>query len=860
MQQRRTTLTAQGFLVAANLLIPAAILIFAAGFFPYKPFLSGLAQYDDLGYGPPPPPPFNRLVFMVVDALRSDFVFAEGSGFEFTQGLIRDGYALPYTAHAASPTVTMPRLKAITTGSIPSFLDVILNLDEADSSSTLASQDTWLAQMRAKKAGKLVMYGDDTWLKLFPHTFDRADGTSSFFVSDFTEVDSNVTRHIDAELRQNDWNTMVLHYLGLDHIGHKSGPRSVNMVPKQREMDGIVRRIYKAMETYPHLESTILVLCGDHGMNDAGNHGASSAGETSPALVFMSPKLKSVSKPLAVPAPYREDFQYYSAVEQSDLAPTLGALLGFPVPKNNLGAIISDFLPMWPQRREQVHILMHNAKQIFRIVVAAFGDSMLIDSFDGNDCSHMPTDAEELACEWHFLSRGPPLDSSQALDDVEWDQRVLQWLRNSQRTMSSMASNYDITRLSQGAAVALLALMFALVASILSVRSTAGSILCFATVTILYGTMMFASSYVEEEQHFWYWSATAWLVYLSYKRSNMSMLGSASVQGIVLVSMRLIRGWNQTGQKFAGSPDLVKLFLLPHPRLLWCLILGAYAMVTTELMVSTSRLPNAINQPVILGLALSAISFKLAFTNEDAPELVVGCVRSLLHLIGDLSLVARAQAVFLGLSLALIYPLYLLTATKGSARYRGLKVLHGLYTLLALTQTRATNIPLFLLFRILQAYLEALSLSIVEITTSSIILQFASFFAMGGSNAISSVDLSSAYNGISDFNVVAVGVLTFISNWAAPIWWASATTLLLLRNKHNNAGNVFQSHIALLTLFVAASLTFVMAACTALRTHLFIWTVFSPKYLYSMGWSIGQHIAVNVGLGGLLYWLGSRAR
>ncbi len=77
----------------------------------------------------------------------------------------------------------MPRLKAITTGSIPSFLDVVLNLDEGDESSSLASQDTWLAQMKAKGTGKLAMYGDDTWLKLFPGTFDRAEGTTSFFVS-----------------------------------------------------------------------------------------------------------------------------------------------------------------------------------------------------------------------------------------------------------------------------------------------------------------------------------------------------------------------------------------------------------------------------------------------------------------------------------------------------------------------------------------------------------------------------------------------------------------------------------------------------------------------------------------------------
>lgn len=38
-------------------------------------------------------------------------------------------------------------------------------------------------------------------------------------------MDNNVTRHVPDELTRSDWNTMVLHYLGLDHIGHKAGPR-----------------------------------------------------------------------------------------------------------------------------------------------------------------------------------------------------------------------------------------------------------------------------------------------------------------------------------------------------------------------------------------------------------------------------------------------------------------------------------------------------------------------------------------------------------------------------------------------------------------------------------------------------------
>jgi len=189
------------------------------------------------------------------------------------------------------------------------------------------------------------------------------------------------------------------------------------------------------------------------------------------------------------------------------------------------------------------------------------------------------------------------------------------------------------------------------------------------------------------------------------------------------------------------------------------------------------------------------------------------------------------------------------------------RLLHHLYTLLAMTQSRATNIPLLLLFTVLFQCLASLDLSVVEITTSSLLLQYASFFAAGGSNAISSVDLSSAYNGVGGFNVVAVGVLTFVSNWAGPIFWTSATNLLLLQKRSRGGdagGDVLRRHLILLTAFTTASVAFVMAACTALRTHLFIWTVFSPKYLYSMAWSLGQHLVINVVYGSLLFWVGAR--
>jgi len=77
-------------LILANVLLPVALLVFAAGFFPFKPLLPGLATFEDVQEretwgGEQPEAVFDRVIFMVVDALRSDFVYGYDSGFEFTQ-------------------------------------------------------------------------------------------------------------------------------------------------------------------------------------------------------------------------------------------------------------------------------------------------------------------------------------------------------------------------------------------------------------------------------------------------------------------------------------------------------------------------------------------------------------------------------------------------------------------------------------------------------------------------------------------------------------------------------------------------------------------------------------------------------
>lgn len=238
--------------------------------------------------------------------------------------------------------------------------------------------------------------------------------------------------------------------------------------------------------------------------------------------------------------------------------------------------------------------------------------------------------------------------------------------------------------------------------------------------------------------------------------------------------------------------------------------------------------------------------------------------------------------------------------------------LHVLLTLFLITQTRAPNVPLFLLLEVQRlCFMRLLSQPIIaaqigsqalSVAFTSLLLSQTTYFAFGGSNSISSIDLSNAYNGVADYNIVAVGVLLFASNWAGAIWWCSAAVTLLLPRpqieptpsklaktsssnrawvdreraqlhadavaaitppkpleadlKSSTSVDSWTLYITATTGFTAASLVAVMAACTLLRTHLFIWTVFSPKYLYALAWAVGWHLFVCVVLGRLLWALG----
>lgn len=147
----------------------------------------------------------DKMVLVVIDALRYDFITYNNTPNLKT---LTETNGCLSRVEVESPTVTLPRIKALMTGSVPQFIDIVINLLDIESSTDS------LIHQAVSTGKKIVFYGDNTWLKLYPDKFLRSEGTSSFYVYDYTEVDDNVTRNVREELLRNDWDIMILHYLG----------------------------------------------------------------------------------------------------------------------------------------------------------------------------------------------------------------------------------------------------------------------------------------------------------------------------------------------------------------------------------------------------------------------------------------------------------------------------------------------------------------------------------------------------------------------------------------------------------------------------------------------------------------------
>lgn len=294
------------------------------------------------------PKTFEKAVVIVIDALRYDFTipFANNSEggpalpfhnslpflYETAVKQPQNAFLLPFIADP--PTTTLQRIKGLTTGTLPTFIDMGSNF-----AGDAIAEDNLL--MRMKDAGRRIVHlGDDTWTALFPGYFEEEISRAypSLNVWDLHTLDNGVNEHIMPLLkkeRRGEWDVMIAHYLGVDHAGHRYGPNHAAMTAKLQQMDGVLREVVQSLD-----EETLLVVIGDHGMDSKGDHGGESDDEVQAALWMYSKKgVFGRTDPAFVTPPRNAKTR---PVQQIDLVPTLSLLLGLPIPFNNLGKPIEE--------------------------------------------------------------------------------------------------------------------------------------------------------------------------------------------------------------------------------------------------------------------------------------------------------------------------------------------------------------------------------------------------------------------------------------------------------------------------------------------------------------------------------------
>eukprot|EP01125_Pyxidicula_operculata_P002515 TRINITY_DN1237_c0_g1_i1.p1 TRINITY_DN1237_c0_g1~~TRINITY_DN1237_c0_g1_i1.p1 ORF type:complete len:909 (-),score=84.20 TRINITY_DN1237_c0_g1_i1:860-3586(-) len=300
---------------------------------------------------------YKKAVFVIIDALRYDFVTYENiSSPAYWQNklpIIRDlRRTFPDDSNlfkfvADPPTTTTQRLKALTTGGMPTFIDAADNFDPSQS----ISEDSWIYQM-ANNGLKVIFMGDDTWTQLYPiNYFTKIHQYPSLIVKDIDTVDNGVIEHIFPYLQGSntpDWDVIIAHFLGVDHVGHTYGSEHPLMAAKLRQMNEVLKNIVTNLPS-----DSIMFVFGDHGMTEDGNHGGASERETHAAMFTFTK-----------PSNFREKFNKYlnptnenqygddqhqfmlpsemREISQIDLVPTISTLLGIPIPFGNLGLVIPE--------------------------------------------------------------------------------------------------------------------------------------------------------------------------------------------------------------------------------------------------------------------------------------------------------------------------------------------------------------------------------------------------------------------------------------------------------------------------------------------------------------------------------------
>ncbi|TPX66621.1 hypothetical protein SpCBS45565_g04325 [Spizellomyces sp. 'palustris'] len=313
-------------------------------------------------------PRYNRAVLVILDALRFDFtVYNETLAHQASES--GDNSSIPYyinklpvlhriletepehgllfRVRADPPTTTLQRLKALTTGTLPTFVDAGSNFF-----GQVIGEDNIIEQF-TRTGRRVVFMGDDTWDNMYPNAMNESYPYPSLEVWDLHTVDNGILQHLQPTLQREpkDWDLLIAHFLGVDHAGHRYGPAHPAMAEKLTQMNAVLTNIFQEVD-----DETVVFVIGDHGMDAKGDHGGDSENEINAGLFMYSKRPLTDASAAVELNSYLLDLkatdfgsddpfvflQAHRTMPQIDFVPTISMLLGIPIPFGNLGTLIPE--------------------------------------------------------------------------------------------------------------------------------------------------------------------------------------------------------------------------------------------------------------------------------------------------------------------------------------------------------------------------------------------------------------------------------------------------------------------------------------------------------------------------------------
>ncbi|SCQ16959.1 GPI ethanolamine phosphate transferase 3, putative [Plasmodium ovale] len=260
-------------------------------------------------------PPYDRIVILLIDALRFDFALYDpqyredaevidesennesqgnegkrvGSVKHFLNNMKHMHSVLQgekknaslFLFEADAPTITTSRLKSMLIGTVPNYMDVNENFTPNDN-----TQDNFVEQLYYNEK-VVTAIGDDTITKL-TKSIKKKLVYESFNIYDLHTLDGKLMEHFYEEYPLNDWDVLYIHVLGVDHVGHMEKPNSRTMKNVLTKFDVFINDIINKIKLEKNKNSLFVVL-GDHGQMDSGQHSGASSEETDSALFVYSP-------------------------------------------------------------------------------------------------------------------------------------------------------------------------------------------------------------------------------------------------------------------------------------------------------------------------------------------------------------------------------------------------------------------------------------------------------------------------------------------------------------------------------------------------------------------------------------------